>query len=193
MDEISRAHPEAWNILMTVLDPNQRYLRLDEKDDAPTIKVAKNVSFIATANIGNDYTSTRTMDRALMDRFVVVEMDTLKLEDEYALLCKLYPRATSAELRAIAEIGNETRINIKSDNPKVSALISTRMSVEMGSLLVDGFTLAEIAEVAIYPFFSEEGGLDSERTYMKQLVQKYIKTTDKALFNTEDATAASAF
>jgi len=117
----------------------------------------------------------------------------LKLEDEYALLCKLYPKANSAELRAIAEIGNETRINIKSDNPKVSALISTRMSVEMGSLLVDGFTLAEIAEVAIYPFFSEEGGLDSERTYMKQLVQKYIKTTDKALFNTEDATAASAF
>ena len=193
LDEISRAHPEAWNILMTVLDPNQRYLRLDEKDDAPTIKVAKNVSFIATANIGNDYTSTRTMDRALMDRFVVVEMDTLKLEDEYALLCKLYPKANSAELRAIDEIGNETRINIKSDNPKVSALISTRMSVEMGSLLVDGFTLAEIAEVAIYPFFSEEGGLDSERTYMKQLVQKYIKTTDKALFNTEDATAASAF
>ena len=26
MDEISRAHPEAWNILMTVLDQGQRYL-----------------------------------------------------------------------------------------------------------------------------------------------------------------------
>jgi len=183
----------AQSLFVTAIQTENAVILLDEKDDAPTIKVAKNVSFIATANIGNDYTSTRTMDRALMDRFVVVEMDTLKLEDEYALLCKLYPKANSAELRAIAEIGNETRINIKSDNPKVSALISTRMSVEMGSLLVDGFTLAEIAEVAIYPFFSEEGGLDSERTYMKQLVQKYIKTTDKALFNTEDATAASAF
>ena len=32
LDELSRAHPEAWNILMTVLDLNQRYLRLDEKD-----------------------------------------------------------------------------------------------------------------------------------------------------------------
>ena len=26
LDEVSRAHPEAWNILMTVLDPGQRYL-----------------------------------------------------------------------------------------------------------------------------------------------------------------------
>ena len=27
LDEVSRAHPEAWNILMTVLDPGQRYIR----------------------------------------------------------------------------------------------------------------------------------------------------------------------
>jgi len=40
LDEISRAHPEAWNILMTVLDQGQRYLRLDEHEDAPTIEVA---------------------------------------------------------------------------------------------------------------------------------------------------------
>ena len=30
LDELSRAHPDAWNILMTVLDQGQRYLRLDE-------------------------------------------------------------------------------------------------------------------------------------------------------------------
>ncbi len=29
LDELSRAHPDAWNILMTVLDQGQRYLRLD--------------------------------------------------------------------------------------------------------------------------------------------------------------------
>ena len=41
LDEISRAHPEAWNILMTVLDQGQRYLRLDEHENSPTIDVAK--------------------------------------------------------------------------------------------------------------------------------------------------------
>jgi hypothetical protein len=34
LDELSRAHPDAWNILMTVLDSGQRYLRLDEADGA---------------------------------------------------------------------------------------------------------------------------------------------------------------
>ena len=52
LDELSRAHPDAWNILMTVLDYGQRYLRLDESNGTDTIKVAEGVSFVATANIG---------------------------------------------------------------------------------------------------------------------------------------------
>jgi hypothetical protein len=43
----------------------------------------------------------------------------------------------------------------------------------------------EAAEIAILPYFSNDGGLDSERTFMKQLVQKYIKSddADSKLFN----------
>ena len=59
LDELSRAHPDAWNILMTVLDSGQRYLRLDEADGSETVSVAEGVTFVATANIGNEYTSTR--------------------------------------------------------------------------------------------------------------------------------------
>ena len=77
LDELTRAHPDAWNILMTVLDQGQRYLRLDEAQGQATIEVADGVTFIATANIGNEYTATRTLDKALMDRFIVVEMDLL--------------------------------------------------------------------------------------------------------------------
>ena len=44
----------------------------------------------------------------------------------------------------------------------------------MAGLLADGFTLTECAEVAIYPLYSPEGGLQSERTFVKQLVQKYV-------------------
>ena len=53
--------------------------------------------------------------------------------------------------------------------------------------LYDGFTLAEAAEVTIYPLFSEDGGLDSERTYMKQVVQKYVGDDAKKLFTVEDS------
>ncbi len=58
MDEVSRAHHDAWNVLMTVLDDLQRYLRLDEKKDSEVVQVAEGVCFIGTANIGNEYTST---------------------------------------------------------------------------------------------------------------------------------------
>ena len=186
LDEISRAHPEAWNILMTVLDQGQRYLRLDEHEDAPTIDVAEGVTFVATANIGNEYTATRAMDRALVDRFIIVEMDTLNKEQEAGLLKDLHPGVTQEQVDAIADIASMTRAEIKNDAPRVSNSISTRISVEIAGLLEDGFTLAEAAEVCIYPFFDEDGGVDSERTFMKQVVQKFVgSTASEDQFNTE--------
>jgi len=194
LDELSRAHPEAWNILMTVLDLNQRYLRLDEKDGAPTIKVAPGVSFIATANVGNEYTSTRVMDRALMDRFITIEMDALDQDMEYKLLKMKYPAAHDASVRAVAEIASLTRKELKASNPKLTSSISTRAAVEIASLIYDGFSLAEAAEVAIYPFFSEDGGVDSERTYVKQIVQKYCvnpEASTEDLFGADEIQDAS--
>ena len=189
LDELSRAHPEAWNILMTVLDLNQRYLRLDEKDGAPTIKVAPGVSFIATANVGNEYTSTRVMDRALMDRFITIEMDQLDTQMEFTLLKMKYPAADVNTLLSIAEIANQTRKELSQSNPKLTNTLSTRANVEIASLIYDGFTLSEAAEVGIYPFFSNDGGVDSERTFVKQIVQKYCVNPDETksdLFNVDD-------
>jgi MoxR-like ATPase len=177
LDELTRGHTDAWNILMTVLDENQRYLRIDEMPDTPTIKVAKGVTFIATANIGAEYTATRVLDRAMMDRFAsVVEMEPLGKDDEVKLLTMTYPEVDEKNLSAIAEIADHTRTQVRSDDPKVTTSISSRMTVEMAGLLNDGFTLAEAAEACIYPFFSPAGGNDSERTYMRQLVQKFFST-----------------
>ena len=180
LDELSRAHPEAWNILMTVLDLNQRYLRLDEKDGSPTIKVAPGVSFIATANIGNEYTSTRVLDRALFDRFITIEMDQLDTAMEFKLLKMKYAAVSDHELKSIAEIADATRKESKASNPKLTMSLSTRAAVEVASLIYDGFTLAEAAEVSIYPFFSEDGGIDSERTFVRQIVQKYCVNPEES-------------
>ena len=181
LDEISRAHPEAWNILMTVLDPGQRYLRLDEAVGAPTVKVAEGVSFIATANLGAEYTAVRVMDRALMDRFTVAEIPYLTVDQEVNLLGKIYPELAKTEASNLAEIAAATRRELQSDMPQVSTMISTRSVIEMAGLMVDGFSLGEVANVGIYPMYSAEGGLQSERTFVKQIVQKYIPdgTDDK--------------
>lgn len=187
LDELSRAHPDAWNILMTVLDQGQRYLRLDEANGQETINVAEGVTFVATANIGNEYTSTRVMDKALMDRFTIVEMDVLTDIQELELLNYMFPHVDSQMLKAVAEIAHTSRTESSSETGKISTAISTRSSVEMAGLLFDGFAIDEAAQVSVYPQFSNDGGVDSERTYVKQLVQKYVNDgSDEDLFNVED-------
>jgi len=184
----SRSHHDGVNILMTVLDDLQRYLRLDEKDDCEVVKVAEGVTFIATANVGNEYTATRVMDRALLSRFPVkIEVTPLDKDSEFNLLKNRFDISTENQLdmlKAICEIAEHTRKQVKQDDSKLTNFIPTRSTVEIAELIVDGFNLLEIAESTIYPNFSDDGGVDSERTYIRQLVQKYIKVESKEkLFN----------
>ncbi len=192
LDELSRAHPDAWNILMTVLDYGQRYLRLDEADGSDTIKVADGVTFVATANIGNEYTSTRVMDKALMDRFTIVEMDVLTEADEDELLNYMFPNVDSNVLGSVAKIANLTRVESSSETARITSGVSTRTTVELCGLLYDGFSLEEAAEVSIYPQYDATGGVDSERTFVKQIVQKFVDDgSSDDLFNEEEMAEAS--
>lgn len=191
LDELSRAHPEAWNILMTVLDEGQRYLRLDEDINAPTIYVAQGVSFIATANIGTEYTSTRVLDRALMDRFEIIEVDILSLSQEEDLLTRRFKGDVSAALiHSVADIADATRKEWRSEDGKLTTMVSTRMTVRLCELLADGFSLTEAAEVAILPFFDASGGTDSERVFVKQIIQKHMATEMNDIFNTGEVEAS---
>jgi len=191
LDELSRAHPDAWNILMTVLDYGQRYLRLDEQDNSETIKVADGVTFIATANIGNEYTSTRVMDKALMDRFTIVEMDVLSEEDEYSLLTYMFPHVDSTLISNVSKIASLTRTESNSETARITSGVSTRTTVELCGLLYDGFSLEEASEVSIYPQYDSTGGVDSERTFVKQIVQKFVDDgSSDDLFNEEEMSEA---
>ena len=191
LDELSRAHPDAWNILMTVLDYGQRYLRLDEADGSDTIKVANGVTFVATANIGNEYTSTRVMDKALMDRFTIVEMDVLSEDDETSLLNYMFPNVDSTLLGNVAKIASLTRTESNSETARINSGVSTRTTVELCGLLYDGFNLEEAAEVSIYPQYDSTGGVDSERTFVKQIVQKFCDDgSSDDLFNEEEMAEA---
>ena len=59
----------------------------------------------------------------------------------------------------------------------------------MASIMYDGFDLIDAAEVTIYPQFDSSGGVDSERTFIKQIVQKFVDDgTDEDLFNADETT-----
>ena len=124
------------------------------------------------------------MDRPILDRFVTIEMDVLDDVKEFGLLKFMFPEVNEDDLKAVAEIAHHTRTQSMSENGKLSAMVSTRFQLKWAGLLYDGFELGEAAEISIYPFFSQDGGVDSERTYIKQLVQKYQKDENgEPLFN----------
>lgn len=174
LDEITSMHPDAEKILISVLDENQRYLRLDEHPDTPTINVAPGVCFIATANIGLAYTHTRKVSKATFDRFSVVEIDALTKKEEERLITLRIPTLSTGMVKTVAEIVATTRDEASKEDGKLEFGISTRQSLKIAGLLDDDFTIAEAAELHIYPLFSAKGGADSERTYVKQVVQKFI-------------------
>ena len=91
-------------------------------------------------------------------------------------------------------LAQDTRNEIKSNYPKISFAISTRITKKMAGLVNDGFTYTESAELAVLPYFSAESasgnadGVDSERSYISKLVQTYKPAiyTSKNIFTEED-------
>ena len=127
-----------------------------------------------------------------MDRFTIVEMDVLNEADEIELLNYMFPNVDSQLLTNVAKIANLTRVESKSETARITSGISTRTTVELCGLLYDGFSLEEASEVSIYPQYDDTGGVDSERTFVKQIVQKFCDDgSSDDLFNEEEMAEAS--
>ena len=185
LDELSRASMDAHNILMTVLD-KQRYLRIDESTSSDNIvRVAEGVTFFATANVGMEYTATSVIDKATSDRFTLVEMEPLDKEETKTLLKKQHQNLHPKAIDIIVNIYSAILEEYKGNSGKVSNAISVRVILEVAELIEDGFPVQEAIESIMFPRFSDEGALDSERTYVKQVVQRFIsddKLTNDNMF-----------
>jgi hypothetical protein len=105
------------------------------------------------------------------------------------LLKYIYPNVSDYNCKAIGEIAHHTREQMADDDAKLTSMISTRASVEMCGLVYDDFTLLEAAEISVFPLFSKDGGTDSERTYIKQLVQKYKEVEKEEKLFTSPSTS----
>lgn len=178
LDELSRGTHDLINILMPVLDPTLRTLRLDESEDSTLVKVANGVTFIATANVGNSYTATKVIDKAILRRFPIkLEMPALNGEELKHLFGISFPNRTREEINLmeiLSSISDDLITQCHMEDAKISSFISCANIIEMCELVMSGFNLMEIAEASIYPEYPDEGGADSERSYVKQILQKYF-------------------
>jgi hypothetical protein len=103
----------------------------------------------------------------------------------------MFPSVDSTILNNVAKIATLTRTESNSETARITSGISTRTTVELCGLLYDGFSLEEASEVSIYPQYDSTGGVDSERTFVKQIVQKFCDDgSSDELFNEDEMAEA---
>ena len=171
IDKYKRSSMDAHNILMTVLD-KQRYLRIDESASSDkVIRVADGVTFFLIWSFKREYDPTLVIDRAANDKLMIVDMNPLE-KQEITTFLKLYKGLSGKEIDAISSIYSEILETYKKD--LINHPISVREIKEIAEMIEDGFPLREVIESIIFPRFSDEDGLDSERTYVKGIINKFI-------------------
>jgi len=172
LDEVTRDRTgDLANILMPVLD-GQKYLALDESDDADTVQIDDNAFFYATANIGREYLgAAHDLDRAWKDRFTggIYELDYLPKKKEIELLLIRIADLSEKDAERICDFAKRIRDLYKAE--ELNTAVSTRMCLKAGSLVVDGMTLLEALKHTVLPFYPVVGGDDTERVRVIQTIQ----------------------
>lgn len=151
LDELSRAPLSANNILFPCLD-SRRELPVDIAggNALRNIEVHPDCVFIATANIGAEYTGTSQMDRALVDRLSPLEIEYMDEDNETKVLAKRCGIETS-EAKIIVETARTVR-NLYQKG-ELSSTVSTRETLGAGRMVSDGWSVLEALERCFLPFF----------------------------------------
>ena len=172
MDEVTRDRTgDLGNILMPVLD-GQKYLALDESDDADTVQIDEGAFFFATANIGREYLgAAHDLDRAWKDRFTggIYELEYLPAKKEQELLQTRVPHISEADAHRITDFAQRIRNLYKSEELNTS--VSTRMCLSVAEFVCDGMTLIDALKHVVLPFYPIQAGDDTERVRVIQTIQ----------------------
>ncbi len=172
LDEITRDRTgDLANILMPLLD-GQRYLALDESDEADYVELNPECFFFATANVGREYLgASHDIDRAYKDRFTggMYELDYLPKSKEHQLLMSRVADLEERDATIICDFAERIRGLYKAE--ELSSAVSTRMTIATAKLVADGHPMADALLQVSLPFYPVQGGDDSERVMVKQTIQ----------------------
>jgi MoxR-like ATPase len=158
------------NVLFSCLD-DRRNLNIEialgkgERE----ISVNPEVTFIATANVGVEYSGTNSMDRALVNRFFPLELGCIPAKEEMdVLMNRTGIGKDSAEL--IVKIAN----NIRSlcSKQEIGVSLSIRETLMVAGLVSDGWTLADAMEMIYLPLY-EGTKADGERSVVYKTISSY--------------------
>ncbi len=170
LDELSRAPQMTNNILFPCLD-GRRMLPVEIADSSSLreVPVHPDVTFIATANIGSEYSGTNDIDAALENRFMTIQVDYLPMSIETQIL-NIRTGCDVDSAKKIISVADAIRQRYIEGN--LSKTISTRETLTCGELIVDGFTLIEAVNFAFCEKFPKFGD-HSEYDTVKKIVMGF--------------------
>lgn len=170
LDELSRAPVTTNNILFPCLDSRRTLpVEIAGGEDVRSIKVHPECTFIATANVGAEYTGTMSMDRALVNRFFPMELGYMPENNEVEVLAKRC-HIEVGDARKIVGVTNTIRSLYRKQELSVS--LSTRETLVAAGLVADGWSPLTAMELVFLPLF-EGTRSDGERgMVVKTLMSK---------------------
>jgi MoxR-like ATPase len=172
LDELSRSTRGAFNILFSALDA-QKYICIDELDSEEysdesgrIIRGGKNVSIVATANIGLEYTGTETLDAALINRFDTQwELDYPSLAAEAQILSlKCGVKLNIAE--RLAKFALKQRAMKREGSSAFTREISTREVMQIASKMARGMPAKQAYECTCKCKFASSIGEEQQKAAM---------------------------
>jgi len=155
LDEISRASAAANNLLFPVLDFRRELSMEYAFEDTTPIKVHPECVFFATANMGSQYTGTHKLDRALIDRFMTVEVDGMTNEDTKEALKATFPQISADKIDKIVDV--YVKINKEHEDFKIGFNLSMRHLKTIAGLVADKFTIYDAYYTLIKGLGGKEG------------------------------------
>lgn len=169
LDELSRAPVTTLNILFPCLDSRRSLpVEMAGETDRRSVAVHPEVVFVATANIGAEYTGTGPLDRALVNRFFPLPLTYMPAAEEAMVLQNRYDIQPADAANIVAVCNTIRNMRLKET---VSSDVSTRDALQAARLVSCGFDCKSALEMAILPLFE---GTDTEGE--RSLVRKAFMT-----------------
>ena len=151
LDELSRAPVTTNNILFPCLDGRRTLpVEIAGGEDVRSVKVHSECCFIATANVGAEYTGTMSMDRALVNRFFPLELDYMPKDAEEKVLVERCG-VDIGSAKNIVSVANVVRSLYKKS--EIGCSLSTRETLMAAELVADGWAPTRAMELVYLPLF----------------------------------------
>lgn len=163
LDELSRASATANNLLFPCMDFRKELSMEYCFDNTAPIKVHPKCVFFATANLGSQYTGTHKLDRALLDRFMLLEIDPLNKAQVTEAITYHTPTVSKEKVEKIVTCYEA--INKAHDDYIISFNLSLRHLKLVAELVRDEFTIYD-SYFAICKGIASKEGLKSIATIL---------------------------